>query len=163
MCTSRRSVSSSVLLAKSFFTSTRLFTSTAILRSTRRRNYMHQHPQPLSSSPFAPVDLQAFPTVESFQPPLVPPAAIHAAPPPSPRGCIVPLMADCFPQLSGGLVITPRYSFQLPFPPSNASSRLPTPSWASTPDAHPAPHCTGSPRTAFSQPAPWILRCSLRH
>ena len=43
MCTSWRSVSSSVLVAQSFFTSTRFFTS--IPHSTRRRHYMHQHLQ----------------------------------------------------------------------------------------------------------------------
>ena len=105
MCTSRRSVSSSALVAQSFFTSARLFTS--MPRSTRRRRYMHQHLPQLSSLPFAPVDLQALPTVESFLPPLVPPAVNQAAPPPSLGAGIVPLVADCLTQLSGGLIITP--------------------------------------------------------
>ena len=53
VCTIWRSVSSPVLVAKvakSFFPS--------LPRSTRRRHYMHQHLQPLSSSqaPFSPVD-----------------------------------------------------------------------------------------------------------
>ena len=69
---------------------------------------MHQHIQPLSSSPFAPVDLQAFPPVESVPPPLVPPVQVNqSAPPPSPGAGIVPLVADCLTQLSGGLIITP--------------------------------------------------------
>ena len=104
MCTSWRSVSSSVLVAQSFFTSPRLFTS--MPRSTRRRHHLHQHLPPLSSSPLAPVDLQAFPPVESVPPPLVPPVN-HSAPPPSPGAGIVPLVADCLTQLSGGLIITP--------------------------------------------------------
>ena len=95
MCTSWRFIH--VLVAQSFFTSTRLFLS--MHRSTCRRHYMHQHLQPLSSSPFAPVDLQAFPDVESFPPPL--------APHPSPGACIVPLVTDSLKQLSSGLIITP--------------------------------------------------------
>ena len=127
-------------------------------RSTRRRDYTHL--RPLSSSRFAPVDLQAFPTFEFFlaqflvpfppppllpegcevcywlgswdrdtnprtpasplpvdtldpprsglvPPPLVFPAVKHAAPPLSPGTGIVPLVADCLTQLSGGLVVTP--------------------------------------------------------
>ena len=45
-------------------------------------DYMHQHLPPLSSLLFAPVDLQAFPTVESFLPPLVPPAVSKPRPRP---------------------------------------------------------------------------------
>ena len=101
MCTSWCLVSSSVLVGQSFFTSMRLFT--LMPRSARRRHYMHQHLQPLSSSSFAPVDLQAFPTIEYFPPPLVPPAVNHTPPPPSPEV----LVADCLTQLSGGLIITP--------------------------------------------------------
>ena len=76
-------------------------------RCTRRRHCMHQHLQPLSSSSFAPVDLQAFPTVESFPFSLILPAVNHPAPPPSPGAGIVPLVADCLTQLSAGLIITP--------------------------------------------------------
>ena len=61
--TNRYDVSSSVLVAQSLFTSPRLFTS--MPRSTRRRHHMHQHLPPRSSSPIAPVDLQAFPPIES--------------------------------------------------------------------------------------------------
>ena len=39
----------------------------ASLYSESPRHYMHQRRQPLSSSPFEPVGLQAFPTVESFR------------------------------------------------------------------------------------------------
>ena len=40
-------------------------------------------------------------------PPFVPPAVDHAAPPTSPGAGIVPLVADCLTQLSGGPIITP--------------------------------------------------------
>ena len=103
VCTSWRSASSSALVAQSFFTSTRFVT--LMPRSTRRRHHMHQHLQPLSSSPFAPVDLQAFPPVASVPPPLVPPVN-HSAPPPSPGAGIIPLVTDCLTQLSGGLLNT---------------------------------------------------------
>ena len=83
VCTSL--VSLFVLVAQSFLTSARLFTS--MPRFTRRRHYMHppsQHLHPLSSFPFAHVDLQAFPTVESFPPPLVPPPPLIMPPRPRP-------------------------------------------------------------------------------
>ena len=109
-------------------------------RSTRRRRYMHQHLPQLSSLPFAPVDLQALPTVESFLPPLVPPAVNQAAPPPSLGAGIVPLVADCLTQLSrpgGGLIITP---VTISSPAANpAFQRL-----VSTPDDGPdASYCAG--------------------
>ena len=83
------------MVAQRIFTSTRFFTS--MPRSTRRRHHMHQHLQPLSSSPVAPVDLQAFPPVQSVPPPLVP-LVDQSAPPPTPCPGIVPLVADCLTQ-----------------------------------------------------------------
>ena len=157
MCTSWRSESSSVLVAQSFFTSPRLFTS--MPRSTRRRHHMHQHLPPLSSFP---VDLQAFPPVASVPPPLVPPVN-HSAPPPSPGAGIVPLVADCLTQLSGGPIITPATISSPAAVP--ALQRL-----ASTPDAQLATLLLTVPLALFdsdslhlSQPAPWTLRCACRH
>ena len=159
VCTSWCLVSSSVLVGQSFFTSMRLFT--LMPRSARRRHYMHQHLQPLSSSSFAPVDLQAFPTVESFRPPLVPrlpaggpaalpPAVNHAAaPPPSPGAGIVPLVGVAGRLLDaacGGLIVTP----------ATISSPAAVPAFqrlVSTLDdqlGHPVPHCTCGPVTVWS-------------
>ena len=84
-----------------------------------------------------------------------PPAVNHAIPPPSPGAGIVPLVADCLTQLSGGLIITP----------ATISSPVAIPALqplVSTPDAHPATHRPGSTRSAFSRPAPLTLRCARR-
>ena len=93
-----------ILVAQSFFTSTQFVTP--MPRSTRIRHQMHQHLLPLSLSPVAPVDLQTFPPVDSVPPPSVTPVN-HSAPPPSAGTGIVPPVADCLTQLSGGLLITP--------------------------------------------------------
>ena len=109
-------------------------------RSTRRRHYMSiSNRSPRTSSHFAPLDFQALPTFDSFPPPLAPLAVNHAIPPPSPGAGIVPLVAKCLTQLSGGLIITAATISSLAAVP--ALQRLDS----RRPAGHPAPHCTCDP------------------